>query len=191
VVGGIRLCGSQFQCSRAEDPTLSDLLVIEFASEEKAEGVRETLLAMQKEYLIELEDAVVAVKQVDGRLKLNQLLQPVAQGALSAAFWGSLIGLLFMIPLAGTAAGADSSALTGRLTDLGVNEDFVRRAARTLQSENTALFLLIRRMTTDKVLAALRGVGGTVMRSSFDETKEAALQAALAQVRAAASEAKG
>jgi uncharacterized membrane protein len=60
-----------------------------------------------------------------------------------------------------------------------------------LQSENTALFLLIRRMTTDKVLAALRGVGGTVMRSSFDETKEAALQAALAQVRAAASEAKG
>ena len=170
---------------------MSDLLVIEFASEEKAEGVRETLLAMQKEYLIELEDAVVAVKQVDGRLKLNQLLQPVAQGALSGAFWGSLIGLLFMLPLAGTAAGADSSALTGRLTDLGVNEEFVRRAARTLQSENTALFLLIRRMTTDKVLAALRGVGGTVMRSSFDETKEAALQAALAQVRAAASEAKG
>ena len=170
---------------------MSDLLVIEFASEEKAEGVRETLLAMQKEYLIELEDAVVAVKQVDGRLKLNQLLQPVAQGAMSGAFWGSLIGLLFMIPLAGTAAGADSNALTGRLTDLGVNEDFVRRAARTLQSENAALFLLIRRMTTDKVLAALRGVGGTVMRSSFDETKEAALQAALAQVRAAASEAKG
>ena len=170
---------------------MSDLLVIEFASEEKAEGVRETLLAMQKEYLIELEDAVVAVKQVDGRLKLNQLLQPVAQGAMSGAFWGSLIGLLFMIPLAGTAAEADSGALTGRLTDLGVNEDFVRRAARTLQSENTALFLLIRRMTTDKVLAALRGVGGTVMRSSFDETKEAALQMALAQVRAAASEAKG
>jgi uncharacterized membrane protein len=191
VVGGTRLCVSQFQCSRAEDPALSDLLVIEFASEEKAEGVRETLLAMQKEYLIELEDAVVAVKQVDGRLKLNQLLQPVAQGAMSGAFWGSLIGLLFMIPLAGTAAEADSGALTGRLTDLGVNEDFVRRAARTLQSENTALFLLIRRMTTDKVLAALRGVGGTVMRSSFDETKEAALQMALAQVRAAASEAKG
>jgi uncharacterized membrane protein len=191
VVGGTRLWLSQFQYSRAEDPALSDLLVIEFASEEKAEGVRETLLAMQKEYLIELEDAVVAVKQVDGRLKLNQLLQPVAQGAVSGAFWGSLICLLFMIPLAGATVEADSSALTGRLTDLDVNEDFVRRAARTLQSENTALFLLIRKMTTNKVLAALRGVGGTIMRSSFDETKEAALQAALAHVRAAASEAKG
>jgi uncharacterized membrane protein len=96
-----------------------------------------------------------------------------------------------MIPLAGAAVEADSSTLTGRLTDLGVNNDFVRRAARTLQSGNTALFLLIRRMTTDKVLAALRGVGGTVMRSSFDETKEAALQAALAHVRAAAAEARG
>ena len=48
----------------------------------------------------------------------------------------------------------------------------MRRAARTLQSGNAALFLLIRKMTTDKVLAALRGAGGAVMRSSFDETNE-------------------
>ena len=60
----------------------------------------------------------------------------------------------------------------------------MRQAARTLQSGNAALFLLIRKMTTDKVLAALRGAGGTVLRSSFDETKEEALQAALAGARA-------
>jgi uncharacterized membrane protein len=42
------------------------------------------------------------------------------------------------------------------------------------------LFLLVRKMTTDKVLADLKGVGGTVMRTSFDETKEAALREALA-----------
>ena len=82
-----------------EDRPLSDLLVIEFPSEAKAEGVRETLLAMQKEYLIELGDAVVAVKEANGRVKLNQLFQPVAQGAASGALWGSLIGLLFMMPL--------------------------------------------------------------------------------------------
>jgi uncharacterized membrane protein len=67
----------------------------------------------------------------------------------------------------------------------------MRQAARTLQSGNAALFLLIRKMTTDKVVAALRGVGGTVMRSSFDETNEEALQAALAGVRAAAALAGG
>jgi uncharacterized membrane protein len=67
----------------------------------------------------------------------------------------------------------------------------MRQAARTLQSGNAALFLLIRKMRTDKVLAALRGAGGTVLRSSFDETKEEALQAALAGARAASVEARG
>jgi uncharacterized membrane protein len=60
-------------------------------------------------------------------------------------------------------------------------------AQRTLRSGNAALFLLIRKMTTDEVLAALRGAGGMVMRSSFDETKEKALQEVLAGVRAATS----
>jgi len=170
---------------------LSDLLVIEFPSEAKAEGVRETLLAMQKEYLIELGDAVVAVKEANGRVKLNQLFQPVAQGAASGALWGSLIGLLFMMPLAGAALGAASGALGGKLADLGINDEFMRQVARTLQSGNAALFLLIRKMTTDKVLAALRGVGGTVMRSSFDETTEEALRKALADVRATSVKAAG
>jgi uncharacterized membrane protein len=168
---------------------LSDLLLIEFPTEEKAEGVREMLLAMQKEYLIELGDSVVAVKEANGRVKLNQLCLPVAQGAVSR--WGSLIGLLFMMPLAGAAIGAASGALSGKLADLGMNDELMRQAARTLRSGNAALFLLIRKMTTDKVVAALRGAGGTVMRSSFDETKEEALQAALAGVRAASAEAGG
>jgi len=170
---------------------VSDLLVIEFASVAKAEGVREMLLAMQKEYLIELGDAVVAVKEPNCRVKLNQLLQPVSHSTVSGMFWGSLIGLLFMMPLAGAAVGAASGALRGWLTDLGINDEFMKQAARTLQSGNAALFLLIRQMTTDKVLTALRGAGGTVMRSSFDETKEEALQAALAGARSATSEATG
>jgi uncharacterized membrane protein len=167
---------------------LSDLLVIEFLSEEKAEGVRETLLAMQKEYLIELGDAVVAVKDANGRIKLSQLFQPVAHGAAaSGLFWGSLIGLLFMMPLAGAAIGAASGAISAHLTDLGIDDEFMKQAARTLQSGNAALFLLIRKMTTDKVLAALHGAGGAVLRSSFDETKEEALRAALAGAQAAAA----
>ena len=166
---------------------MSDLLVIEFSSEEKAEGVREKLLAMQKEYLIELGDAVVAVRDPNGRIKLNQLFQPVKQGAVSGALWGSLIGLLFLNPLAGAAIGAASGALGGKLTDLGINDNFMREAARTLQSGNAALFLLIRKMTTDKVLSELRGVGGTILRSSFDETKEEALQVALAGAQEAAA----
>lgn len=164
---------------------MSDLLVIEFSSEEKAEGVREILLALQKEYLIELGDAVVAVRAPNGRIKLNQLIEPVKQGAISGALWGSLIGLLFLNPLAGAALGAAGGALGGKLTDLGINDAFMREVAKTLRSGNAALFLLIRKMTTDNVLAELRGVRGTILRSSFDETKEEALRAALADAQEA------
>jgi uncharacterized membrane protein len=80
---------------------MSDLVVIAFPTEAKAEEVRQQLLAMQKEYLIELGDAVIAVKDAQGRVKLNQLLNTTAAGAVSGTFWGALIGLIFLTPLAG------------------------------------------------------------------------------------------
>jgi len=162
---------------------LSDLLVIEFPSEAKAEGVREMLLAMHKECLIELGDAVVAVKDERGRVKLNQLFQPVAHGAVPGIPWSALIGLICMTPLAGAAVGA-GGALRAQLADLSIDDDFLKQAARTLRSGNAALFLLIRETTSDKVCAGLRGAGTTVLRGSFDATKQEALEAALAGVRA-------
>jgi uncharacterized membrane protein len=170
---------------------MSDLLVIEFATEAEAEDVRQRLLGMQKEYLIELGDAVVAVKRSDGSVKLNQLFEPVRAGAVSGLFWGTLIGVLFMMPLAGAAVGAASGALRGKFTDVGINNDFMKEVASTLQSGKAALFLLIRKMTTEKVMAALQGVSGRVLRSSFDETKEEALQEALAGMRQEQSTAAG
>jgi uncharacterized membrane protein len=159
---------------------MSDLVFIAFPSEQKAEEVREKVLEMQKEYLIELGDAVVAVKDDKGRIKLNQLMNTTAAGAVSGALWGTLIGLIFLNPLLGTAIGAASGALGGSLTDVGINDQFMKDAASALSPGTAGLFLLVRKMTTDKVLADLEGVGGTVMRTSFDETKEAALRAALA-----------
>lgn len=164
---------------------MADLLVIEFPTEAQAEEVRQKLLGMQREYLIELGDAVVAVKQADGQIKLNQLFQPWKAGALSGALWGSLIGLLFLMPLAGAAVGAASGGLGGKLTDLGINDQFMKEAATSLQSGKAALFLLIRKMTTDKVLAELQGVGGKILRSSFDDAKEAQVREALEGLHAA------
>lgn len=159
---------------------MADLLVIAYPTETRAEEVRTRLLGLQKEYLIELGDAVVAVKQPDGSVKLNQLFSPVAAGAASGALWGTLLGLILLMPLAGAAIGAASGALGGKLTDVGINDDFMKGVAQSLHEGNAALFLLIRKMTTDKVMAELQGSGGTIMRSSFDETKEHALRDALA-----------
>ena len=164
---------------------MSDLVFIAFPTEQKAEEVREKVLAMQKEYLIELGDAVIAVKDAKGRVKLNQLFHTTAASAVSGAFWGTLIGFIFMMPLVVTAVGAASGALSGKLIDVGIDDQFMKDAAQALQPDTAGLFLLIRKMTADKVLEDLRGVGGTVMRTSFDHTKEAALRDALASHAAA------
>jgi uncharacterized membrane protein len=165
---------------------MSDLVVIAFPSEAKAEEVRQKVLNLQKEYLIELSDAAIAVREADGSVRLNQLMNTTAVGAASGALWGTLIGLIFLMPLAGAALGAASGAASGWLTDVGVNDNFMKEVASSLEPGNAALFLLIRKFTADKVLEDLKGVGGKVMRTSFDHTKEEALRAALAEASKAA-----
>src|SRR5262249_20176438 len=105
---------------------MSDLIVIVYPTEAKAEEVRNRVLELQKEYLIKLGDAVIATKTDAGKIKLNQLVNTTAAGAVSGSFWGLLIGVLFLNPLVGVAIGAASGALGGALTDVGINDDFMK-----------------------------------------------------------------
>ena len=89
------------------------------------------------------------------------------------------------MPLTGAAIGAATGAIGGALSDVGINDRWMKEMAAAIQPGTAALFLLIRKVTGDKVIERLRGEGGTVMRTSLDHTKEAALQAALAGVQAA------
>ena len=159
---------------------MADLLVISFPTEAQAEEARTRVASMQREYLIELGDAVVALRKPDGSIKLNQTFQPIAAGAAGGALWGSLIGLLFLNPLAGAAVGAAAGAVSGRLTDVGINDNFMKDVAQCLTAGEAALFLLVRKMTAERVMEGLQGMGGKIMRTSFDETKEATLREALA-----------
>jgi uncharacterized membrane protein len=159
---------------------MADLVVIAFESEQKAESVRTHVLELQQSYLIELGDAAIAVKDANGRIRLNQLLDTTAGGALSGGFWGLLIGCLFLSPLLGAAIGAASGALAGALTDFGVNDEFMKKIAEVLQPGSAALFLLVRKMTTDKVIEDLAGMGGTVLRTSLNHDQEQKLRDALA-----------
>ena len=168
---------------------MSDLVVIVYPSEAKAEEMRKKIFEMQKEYVIEIGDAVVAVKTDDGNVKLNQLFNTTALGAVSGSFWGMLIGLIFLNPLAGMALGAASGAISGALTDYGIEDAFMKDVSASLGPGNAALFVLIRKMTADKVLDALKGTGGVVLKTSLDHGKEQALRDALAGAVAPAADA--
>ena len=97
---------------------MSTLVVIEYDDFLKAEEVRLQLLKMQKEYLVDLEDAVIATKDKNGKVKLHQIHSTVKAGAMGGGFWGALVGLIFLNPLLGMAVGAASGAASGALTDV-------------------------------------------------------------------------
>ncbi len=157
----------------------AQLIVVSYPDLFKAEEVRLTLMKLQKGYLIDLEDAVVATKDSNGKVKLNQIHNLTKAGAVSGGFWGLLIGTLFLNPLLGAAIGASSGALTGALSDIGINDQFMKELAEKLSPNTSALFVLIRSVTADKVLPEIEQFGGTILQSSLNEEDEAKLQAAL------------
>ena len=162
---------------------MSTLVVVGYDDMFKAEEVRIKLMKMQKDYLIDLGDAVVAVKDQSGKVKLHQAVNMTAAGAVSGGFWGTLIGLIFLNPLIGLAVGATTGAVSGALTDLGIDDKFMTDLASTLKPGSSALFVLVQKATPDKVLEELAGSGGKVLKSSLSHDDEAKLQAALNAAR--------
>lgn len=155
---------------------MSDLVAIAFDDSHSAFEMRAALVKMQKEFLIEMEDVVVVTKDDSGKIKLHQAVSLTAAGAVGGAFWGMLIGLIFLNPLLGAAVGAGSGALAGKLRDLGINDQFMKDLAESFKPGTSALFVLIKKATTDKVLDELKhdNFTGKILQTSLtkDEEKE-------------------
>ncbi len=160
---------------------MSNLIVIGFDNEQKAFELRAELAKLQKEYLIQMEDVVVVTKDDKGKVKLHQAVNLTAAGAAGGSFWGLLIGMVFLNPLAGAVAGAGAGAISGKFSDIGVEDKFMKDLAATFNPGSSALFVLVRKATPDKVLAALKGFGGNILKTSLTADKEETLRAALDQ----------
>ena len=158
---------------------MSELIAIAYDDEFKAEEVRLTLAKMQKQHLIELEDAAIVIKNAEGKVKLNQAINLTAAGAASGSFWGLLIGTLFLCPIAGVAMGAAGGALSGAISDIGVDDNFMKELGETLTPGSSALFVLVRKVTPDKVLEEIAPFGGKVLRTSLSKDDETQLQQVL------------
>ncbi|MBZ0185648.1 MAG: DUF1269 domain-containing protein [Candidatus Obscuribacterales bacterium] len=167
---------------------MSELIVIAYEDQFEADEVRLKLLKLQREYLIDLEDAVVAIKKEDGKVKLNQMFDTTMIGTAQGTFWGLLIGALFLSPFFGAAVGADSGAISGALSDVGINDAFMKELSENLKPGHSALFVLVRKATPDKVLEELQGCGGKILKSSLTHQKQDKLQAALDHARKEAVE---
>ena len=161
---------------------MSDLIAIGFNDEFKADEVLIELRKLEREYLIDLEDAAIVVHGKDGKVKIKQTQELVTSGAFMGGFWGLLLGFIFFHPilaLFGAAAGATAGAISGALTDIGIDDNFIREIGDTIRPGTSAIFVLVRKSTPDKVLEDLSKFEGKVLRTSLSKEDEAKLQAAL------------
>ena len=160
---------------------MSNLIVIEFEDQVAAFDMRAELAKLQQEYLIKMDDVVVVTKNEKGKVKLHQAHNLTAAGAVSGSFWGMLIGMIFLNPLLGAAVGAGAGALSGRLQDIGISDEFMKELAANLTEGTSALFILVRQATGDKVLERLKqkGFKGKVLQTSLTVDEEGELRKVL------------
>lgn len=160
---------------------MSDLIAIAYDNQETAETVRNTLRDLAREKVVELDDAVVVTRDENGKVGLDQTYNTIASGAAGGALWGSLIGLIFLMPLMGLVIGAASGAVGGAVTDVGVNDNFMKELGQKLTPGTSALVLLIRKSTPDKMLPRIDHFGGHVIQTSLSDEEEQRLRAALGE----------
>jgi uncharacterized membrane protein len=169
--------------------TMSDLVVLGFDGIHTADEVLNRLRSMQKEYLIDLEDACVVEREKSGKVYIKQAVNLTAIGAATGgsrgALWGAIVGLLFLNPLAGMAIGAVTGAgvgaLSGSLSDYGISDDFVKKLGQTIPEGSSALFILFKRVNEDKVLPELESYKPRVLRTSLSNDDEKKLKADLSK----------
>jgi uncharacterized membrane protein len=173
---------------------MSELVCIAFKDSSTADRVLNELRAMEKNYVLDLEDAVIVVRDMDGKVHLKQCVDvfggATTHGVALGVLWGGLMGLLFMNPLAGLigsiAGGAGGGAMTtaaseyGLLSDYGIPDNFIKDLGGTITRGTSAIFLLIRSADQDKLMASFSRYEGTILTTSLSKEQEEKLRTALA-----------
>ena len=157
---------------------MSELLVFAF---ERADGAKQALgeiAELKKQHLITVADAATVVRTPDGKVKVKQATNLVGVGAFGGAFWGMLIGVLFLMPWLGLAIGAIGGAIAGKFSDVGIDDKFIKAVGATVAPGHSALFLLVESMTEDRVVARLQRFNPTLLRTNLSAEDEEKLRVA-------------
>jgi len=162
-----------------EECDMTHLVVLGLDSREDAERVVQLTEDLAKQQLLQREDAAYAYKDAKGKVRIQQSMSLTAPAAASGALWGTLIGLIFLNPIAGLVVGATSGAIAGKLTDVGISDDLIKQVGKQLQDGKAAVFLLAKSATVDRVVDALKPFSPTVIQTNLTKEREEELIEAL------------
>jgi uncharacterized membrane protein len=157
---------------------MATLSVLKFPTADGAQQMQNTLLELQKQHVIEVQDAaIVTWPQGKKQPKTQQLHSLTGQGALTGAFWGMLFGLIFIIPFFGLAIGAAMGALSGKFADYGIDDNFIKQTREKVTEGTSALFLLTSGAVQDKVVEAMKDQTFEIIMTNLPKAKEDELRA--------------
>ena len=158
---------------------MTHLVVLGLDNREDAERIFDLTADLARQQLLQLQDAADAYKDDKGKVRIQQAISTTGAGAASGALWGTLIGLIFLNPLAGMAVGAPTGAVAGKLTDIGINDDMIKQIGAQLEQGKAAVFILARSATVDKVVEALKPYSPTILQTNLTKDREEELLQAL------------
>jgi uncharacterized membrane protein len=162
---------------------MASLTVWKFDTADGAEQAAARLSDLQKQQLMTVVDAaVVTWREGKKKPKTRQLSPTTSVGALSGAFWGMLFGLIFLVPILGMAIGAAAGALGGKLTDVGIDDRFIKEVREQVTEGTSALFLMADNVNVERVREALGPGGmGHLIESNLTAEQEARLREAFGE----------
>lgn len=160
---------------------MATLSALKFPTPEGAAQLLHKLQDLQKQQLIQIQDAAIVTWPVGAKKpKTKQLNNLAGIGALDGAFWGMLFGLLFFVPFLGLAIGAGIGALSGHFADVGIDDKFINETRSKVTEGTSALFLLTSGGVMDKLADALKGTEFEIISTNLSKEEEEKLQAAFA-----------
>jgi len=152
---------------------MANLIVLKFPTAEGADTMLSTLENLQKQQLIQVQDAAIVTWPAGARKpKTRQLSNMTSAGALGGAFWGMLFGLLFFIPFFGLAVGAAVGAIAGHYAKYGIDEKFINQVREKVTEGTSALFLLTSGAVVDRVAEAVKGQKFEIIHTNLSREQE-------------------
>ncbi len=176
-----------FHHDRHDDPDREQTLVgISFSDPFRASEFLTAAHGLASKGDLVLEDAVVLVKDVDGKTVVQETKDPQPlQSAMSGAVWAGLFGLLLGGPVgwaAGAALGAGAGAITAKMVDVGIPDEWVEWFREAVQPGTTTVALLLSSVDHDALVAeAGRFTGAELVYTNVDVATMARIRGALAE----------
>src|SRR5262249_21847533 len=161
---------------------MTTLSVLEFNSPDGADQALQILQRLEQRQLIKLVDAaVVSWPQGSKGPKTRQVFSTERASALGGAFWGFLFGLIFFVPLLGLALGAAAGAIGGALTDVGIDDNFIKQIRDKVKQGTSALFLMTANVVAERVVAELKSLNPELVTSNLSDEQESRLRELFAE----------